>query len=530
MNHIELFAGCGGLSLGLETAGFDLVMANELSPMASDTFARNMLNADLVEQSNIDKILWISSTHQREDIQKRFRENPIVATGLTEEHYSDLKNNRLSDEQLDRSLLVGSITDLNKLLLDEETGLLARIKTGFGRGGVDLVSGGPPCQSFSMAGLRDHRDQRNTLPWEFAKFVGMVQPKIALLENVSGILKAFDIDGKKHYAWHEVAKAFAKVGYIPLCLHINAKYVGAAQNRPRFILIALRKDIYTQLGETIPDEPFIAALHPAKLFVDRVLRGEDPELGAIKCFDVEKDHVFFSSGPLAALVTHNKDQLVSVEAAIDDMRSTDLRHSSYVENINQLFCNFHSFGLDKLANHEFRTNGPKVRARFRLNQVLNKLDAANARKLQNYIKYVDGAQLDNRLLSAVAKHWLLDINGAILKKGTQKQIASLLEALRTHKHSQRALKANRPAPAVLGSPDDTSHYYESESTQRTLTVRELARIQSFPDWYEFKSKVTTGGQSRKFEVPQYTQVGNAVPPLLGRALGSLCAKLLTTCE
>ena len=212
------------------------------------------------------------------------------------------------------------------------------------------------------------------------------------------------------------------------------------------------------------------------------------------------------------------------------MRSTDLRHSSYVENINQLFCNFHSFGLDKLANHEFRTNGPKVRARFRLNQVLNKLDAANARKLQNYIKYVDGAQLDNRLLSAVAKHWLLDINGAILKKGTQKQIASLLEALRTHKHSQRALKANRPAPAVLGSPDDTSHYYESESTQRTLTVRELARIQSFPDWYEFKSKVTTGGQSRKFEVPQYTQVGNAVPPLLGRALGSLCAKLLTTCE
>ena len=67
MNHIELFAGCGGLSLGLETAGFDLVMANELSPMASDTFARNMLNADLADQSNIDKILWISSAHERKD-------------------------------------------------------------------------------------------------------------------------------------------------------------------------------------------------------------------------------------------------------------------------------------------------------------------------------------------------------------------------------------------------------------------------------------------------------------------------------
>ena len=47
MNHIELFAGCGGLSLGLETAGFELVMANELSPMASETFAYNILNAEL---------------------------------------------------------------------------------------------------------------------------------------------------------------------------------------------------------------------------------------------------------------------------------------------------------------------------------------------------------------------------------------------------------------------------------------------------------------------------------------------------
>ena len=47
----------------------------------------------------------------------------------------------------------------------------------------------------------------------------------------------------------------------------------------------------------------------------------------------------------------------------------------------------------------------------------------------------------------------------------------------------------------------------------------MARIQSFPDSFVFRSKVTTGGQQRKFEVPQYTQVGNAVPPLLGRALG-----------
>ena len=61
-NHIELFAGAGGLSLGLETAGFELLLANELSPMASETFAFNHLNVDLDQglQSD-DKVFWISS-------------------------------------------------------------------------------------------------------------------------------------------------------------------------------------------------------------------------------------------------------------------------------------------------------------------------------------------------------------------------------------------------------------------------------------------------------------------------------------
>ena len=54
----------------------------------------------------------------------------------------------------------------------------------------------------------------------------------------------------------------------------------------------------------------------------------------------------------------------------------------------------------------------------------------------------------------------------------------------------------------------------------------MARVQSFPDNFKFLSKVTTGGQMRKFEVPQYTQVGNAVPPLLGIALGLVVKYLI----
>ena len=123
---------------------------------------------------------------------------------------------------------------------------------------------------------------------------------------------------------------------------------------------------------------------------------------------------------------------------------------------------------------------------------------------------------------------MLDTTGEKIDFPSKKKILGILSQLYTKKQTQRALIANDPAPAALSIPDDACHYYESVKEQRTLTVREMSRIQSFPDWYEIKSKVTTGGQMRKFEVPQYTQIGNAVPPLLGIALGEVCKKILDT--
>jgi DNA (cytosine-5)-methyltransferase 1 len=85
----------------------------------------------------------------------------------------------------------------------------------------------------------------------------------------------------------------------------------------------------------------------------------------------------------------------------------------------------------------------------------------------------------------------------------------------------------KPAPTLTTLPDDILHYRDP----RILTVREYARIQSFPDWFRFKGKYTTGGASRRHECPRYTQVGNAVPPLLGQAIGSglmACLSLSST--
>lgn len=84
------------------------------------------------------------------------------------------------------------------------------------------------------------------------------------------------------------------------------------------------------------------------------------------------------------------------------------------------------------------------------------------------------------------------------------------------------LVANKQCNTITSHPDDYLHYKEP----RILTVRECARIQSFPDWYEFKGKYTTGGKLRKTDVPRYTQVGNAIPPLFAEQIGYALKKMM----
>lgn len=76
-------------------------------------------------------------------------------------------------------------------------------------------------------------------------------------------------------------------------------------------------------------------------------------------------------------------------------------------------------------------------------------------------------------------------------------------------------------PTLTTLPDDYIHYCEP----RILTVREYARIQSFPDDYFFRGKYTTGGERRKIDVPRYTQIGNAIPPLFGEQAGLILKEM-----
>jgi len=516
LTSIDLFAGCGGLSLGLKEAKFDLLMANELSSMAAESFAYNLLGDNLKalgkKNKHPKKTVWLNSSF--EDLSSRLRENPFTSPELGE-GYSDIYDKKVD---LTGKLVIADIVKLNQLIQKNNFYHKAFDNNFFGQK-VDLISGGPPCQSFSMVGLREKNCDKNTLPFEFCKFVDLVKPKLVLLENVSGILRAFTQDSEKYYAWFEVANAFASIGYLPICLHLNARHAGVPQNRPRFILIGIRSDTYERLKPALNDAERKLFV-PSELMIKRISSNLSIEIDEFTYFDYQKpEHLkLLRKTFLSELFDHEE---VSVESAIGDLWSKSRDPSAYVRSLNQRY-NFLKQQEDR-RNYDVRRHSERVKMRFRLYQILSGTDKATSVQVQQV--------LSGKSQEVHSDAWkVLSKFEYYLEKEKYGEFTSLdsfinyLMKLKTKKHSQRALLPGKPAPAALSIPDDVCHYEKSEL--RTLTVREMARIQSFPDSFCFRSKITTGGTMRQYEVPQYTQVGNAVPPDLGYKLGLSLKKLL----
>lgn len=511
------------MSLGLESAGYDLFFANELSPMAGETFAYNLLNETLEGNESPNNTLWIKSQFPKHEIEKRLRENPFEAAKGT---YSDIEN----DTILDKKLLIGDINEL-LTIFEEKPDLVNNILNSE----IDLISGGPPCQSFSLAGKRERNNHKNTLPESFARIAGIIKPKAVLLENVKGITAPFSEVGKKYYAWLEVSKAFVLEGFVPICMMLNSKYFGVPQNRPRFILMAYRKDVFDKLFNKYRSNEilnvsrdFYNTVQDCQMDIDSVT------IKHFKYYDIESNPELFD-GVILPKISHFERDFINTSEAIGDIRRTQLNYTfdntkgKYANSLNITFPK-DSYKDSFIKNHEPRNHSFTIRSRFRFYQVIERFQNGLKKGASDLLTGKEvSKEVRSKLLDEFSHHNLLffpdksDRETLMVPKDIE-EVEILIKSIPTKKHSQRALQEFEPAPAQLTIPDDLCHY-DSEQT-RTLTVREMARFQSFPDWFEFKSKVTTGGKMRKFEVPQYTQVGNAVPPLLAKILGENIRKQL----
>lgn len=138
--------------------------------------------------------------------------------------------------------------------------------------------------------------------------------------------------------------------------------------------------------------------------------------------------------------------------------------------------------------------------------------------LENHIGAVDSHRFVNHSEAIIQLHNDLLQNAPRGKRITPKD--GFVKNLK--RRGVTVLNSDSQAPTITSIPDELVHYEEP----RILTVREHARIQSFPDWYEFKGQYTSGGKRRKMEVPRYTQVGNAVPPLFAEQIGRALMEVL----
>ena len=141
-----------------------------------------------------------------------------------------------------------------------------------------------------------------------------------------------------------------------------------------------------------------------------------------------------------------------------------------------------------------------------------------------YVRNFEGLQKGEKYFDILNNHKTSNQNQnvvnrlkIILKNGDYKKAQCELEecGLSSNKRNYNVLKPDEQSSTIMTIPDDYIHY----NSPRALTVREMARLQSFDDSFVFQGKRSTGGNNRKSEVPQYTLVGNAVPPLLARAVG-----------
>ncbi len=409
-NFIDLFAGCGGLSLGLIEAGWKAEFAIEKTKDAFDTLIHN-LSSNKIEN------------------------------GFTWPEWLPCENMTTS------------------FLLDNFRGKLENLE-----GKIDLIAGGPPCQGFSFAGLRNPNDPRNRLTEEYIEIVSIIKPKYLMLENVKGFQAKFAKSKKDEpYSDYVVSRLENLEGsnYKVFTKVLPASSFAIPQPRPRFVLIAIRNDVLSNTSiKNIENEEFYSKiLSAAEEYKNRNGLNKDftPLKDAIGDLEVSKN---------------------GVEVSVDN------------KSFNQI-----SYKKPRKINPYLKLMKRRAKGNYKPDSL--RMARHGEKTLEKFNYFIEFADKGKTLSKEIRK-----------KFNIKKQCFTMLSP-------------NMLSTTITTLPDDCLHYSEP----RILTVRENARIQSFPDWFEFKGKYTTGGPRRKEECPRYTQVGNAVPPLMAEILGLFMKKL-----
>ena len=446
---LELCSGCGGLSLGLKTAGFQLTAHVEKDEEAARSYALNFTPA------GADPVQWAA-----------VRDMEVCAVG-----------------ELVRDLALGS-----------------RVSESF-----DVVAAGLPCQAFARIGRSKLRavaggkedafrkDSRAVLYRRFLEYVTDTQPLAILVENVPDIL---NFGG--HNVPEEICDTLESAGYTTAYTILNAAYYGVPQVRERFFLIAFA----VELGLT---PRFPEPTH----FLDLPRGYEGSRRVALKHVPVDSVrfvpvHTPSRELPSAVGAAEALSDLPIIHEHREDprvMRRRRVRTRLPYSRNKQLSAYARLMRQWPGLPVEDDTDGHVVR--------LTPRDFSIFAKMPCGADYPQARRIAEEMFNARAKE--LGLNGGnATSPGLAELRAAMVPPYDAGKFPNKwwklePSKPSRTLTAHMGK-DTYSHIHYDSTQQRTVSVREAARLQTFPDSFRFAGEMNAA----------FRQIGNAVPPLLGQ--------------
>lgn len=463
IRYLDMFAGCGGISLGFLTAGF--------TPVAS-----------------VENDVWAARSHGANFATRS-------ASGDRPAHHVPRDAVKETAASVFADLELGGATD------DQ----------------IDVLVGGPPCQAFARVGRAKLREQarrreevsadqaflvdgRVSLWQRYVEFIRATKPVALLMENVPDILN----HGGNNVA-ELVSKSLAEEGYEVAYTLLNAAWYGVPQMRERMILVGFHRATGIEPRFPTPthhiDLPsgYISSKNAAR----RVLKIEGSE-----------HHRWIADpAPTATPATSASEALADLPPlyAQEMLRSGQIRRGAkdpsqpvdYTNNwpstaYSRLMRDWHGFATTATTGHVFRylPRDYKIFAEAEPGWEYPEIHAHAERKIATWL-----AQRKRRGLPTDGRN-----------SEVREFVASWRIPYDPSKFPNKWWKLRSDAPvrtlmAHLGK-DSYSHIHFDSEQARTITVREAARLQSFPDGFVFKGSMN----------PAFKQIGNAVPPLFAYAI------------
>lgn len=466
---LDLFAGCGGLSLGFDAAGFKTIGAVEFEADAARSHAVNFM--------------------------------------------SDLPHDRFEAH--------AAAKDITKI----EPAELIKI---FGLGGkidqhVDVIVGGPPCQAFARVGraklreVADHpeaflQDPRGNLYLRYLHYVNELKPVALLMENVPDVL---------NYGGHNIAEETCEIltamGYTCRYTLLNSVYYGVPQMRERMFLVAVASQIADKITFPTPTH-----------WVNMPKGYEGTRQVALQTvrqdlFDADS---FFVSPPIADQLTCKP--AVTAQDAIGDLPKITLHLEGKLKKGARRF--------DQLTQYNTPVHRLNAYAKFMRtwpgfenhDGVKDHVIRWLPRDYAIFSRMNPGDQYPEAHKHAVA---LFEERITALRKKSKrplgpksKEFQDLWDATvppydaTKFPNKWRKMEADAPARTLMAhlGKDGYSHIHYDSQQARTISVREAARLMSFPDGF-----ILSGSMN-----PAFKQIGNAVPALLAKAVAAQLYSIL----